>query len=381
MTLIRCTLGEHIELCGTINSSLNYGIDSVRGVNNLKKLMPTKANLNGRDISKFQIVYPGEFVFNHRTSRNGSKFSIACNDENKPIICTEDYVVFRVKEHSKKFLLAEWLYLFFNRPEFDRYVITNSWGSSTEFYNWEDICAVNIELPPLAIQKKYVDIYEALLTNQQNYERGLEDIKICYDSYIDRLKHSSEFIEIGCFIEQTDNRNKESKHYRFAGLSMDNYFIDSIADANELDFSKYKIVAPNEYGAVLMKVGRDCRLTIARNTSEEPYLISPAYYTFKLFGISPEYFMANVNRPEFERRSWFHCDNSARGSLSWAEFLKLQVPKATSEEQKIVTSLYNAHLMRININEELKKMIKDLCPVLIKGSIEEAKGVMSNGYA
>ena len=43
---------------------------------------------------------------------------------------------------------------------------------------------------------------------------------------------------------------------------MDNYFINSIADANGLNFSNYKIVAPGEYGGVLMKVGRDGRLTI-----------------------------------------------------------------------------------------------------------------------
>ena len=153
MALMVCKLGDHIELREVVNSDLAFGTEYVCGVNNLKQLMPTKADINGRDLTKFQIVYPGEFVFNHRTSRNGSKFSIAYNDGEEPVICTEDYVVFRVKEESKKFLVAEWLYMFFNRLEFDRYVITNSWGSSTEFYNWEDICAVELELPPPPAQR------------------------------------------------------------------------------------------------------------------------------------------------------------------------------------------------------------------------------------
>ena len=80
MELNRCVLGEFIELRENINTDLRYGVKDVRGVNNLKELMPTKADISGRDLSKFQIVYPGEFVFNHRTSRNGSKFSIAFND-------------------------------------------------------------------------------------------------------------------------------------------------------------------------------------------------------------------------------------------------------------------------------------------------------------
>lgn len=76
MALIKCRLGDHLELREVTNSDFVFGPDDVRGVNNLKQLMPTKADINDRDLAKFQIVYPGEFVFNHRTSRNGSKFSI-----------------------------------------------------------------------------------------------------------------------------------------------------------------------------------------------------------------------------------------------------------------------------------------------------------------
>ena len=87
MGLSKYRLGDLIELHTVKNTDLQYGIPDVRGVNNLKQLMPTKADLNGRDLTKFQIVSSDEFVFNHRTSRNGSKFSIAYNDD-KPIICT-----------------------------------------------------------------------------------------------------------------------------------------------------------------------------------------------------------------------------------------------------------------------------------------------------
>ena len=67
MGLTKYRLGDLIELLGQANTDLQYGIENVRGVNNLKKLMPTKADLNGRNLSKFQIVNPGEFFYNHRT--------------------------------------------------------------------------------------------------------------------------------------------------------------------------------------------------------------------------------------------------------------------------------------------------------------------------
>lgn len=152
MALTKGKLGSFIELRDVRNSELKYGVNDVRGVNTSKQMMPTKADLTTRDLSKFQIVSPEEFVFNHRTSRNGSKFSIAFNDTGKPIICTEDYVVFRISDYGRMFIVPEWLYMYFNRPEFDGFVITNSWGSSTEFYNWEDICDVDMALPPLSVQ-------------------------------------------------------------------------------------------------------------------------------------------------------------------------------------------------------------------------------------
>ena len=263
--------------------------------------------------------------------------------------------------------------MFFIRTEFDRYSRFNSWGSARETFSWEDMCDIEIDLPPLPIQQKYVDIYNAMLANQQSYERGLEDLKLVCDAYIDKLKHSKRNIPIGNYVVQIDNRNKTNQPYKFKGLSMDNYFIDSIADANGLNFSNYKIIAPGEYGAVLMKVGRDGRLTIARNDSDENYLISPAYYAFTTTGINSDYFMANVNRSEFERRGWFSCDTSARGSLSWDEFLNLKIPDADEKEQVIVSELHRVLLARTDINEKLKAQIRDICPILIKGSIEEAR--------
>lgn len=225
MALTKCRLGEHIELRGEVNSNLTFGLDDVRGVNNLKQLMPTKADMNGRDLTKFQIVHPGEFVFNHRTSRNGSKFSIAYNNGDKPIICTEDYVVFRIKKESEQFLSAKWLYMYFNRSEFDRYVITNSWGSSTEFYNWEDLCAVELELPDFPTQKKYVDIYEAMVANQQSYEHGLEDLKLTCDACIDML--SDCYRTVGDFVEKNQKKNQDRKFTKaeVKGFNNDGQFI------------------------------------------------------------------------------------------------------------------------------------------------------------
>ena len=373
MALTKCKLGKHIELRGEINSHLTFGIDDVRGVNNLKQLMSTKADLNGRDLSKFQIVYPGEFVFNHRTSRNGSKFSIAYNDGEKPIICTEDYVVFRVKKESEKSLSAKWLYMYFNRSEFDRYVITNSWGSSTEFYNWEDLCEIELELPDFPVQQQYVDIYNAMVTNQQSYERGLDDLKLTLDALMDETKHNAEKKRVIDLLIEVDNRNHTGDITNVQGINISKQFMPSIADTNGVDLTKYKIVKKSQFAFSGMQTGRDECIRIALFDKDDPIIISPAYTVFetKDDSVIAEYIMIWFSRKETDRRGWFMSDSSVRTNLDLERFYEIEIPIPDEKTQKAIVDIYTVYTMRKGINEQLKDQIKDICPILIKGSIEE----------
>ena len=366
-------LGDYIELREETNVDLRYGVEDVRGVNNLKLLMPTKADINGRDLTKFQIVYPGEFVFNHRTSRNGSKFSIAYNDGDKPVICTEDYVVFRIKAESKKDLLVEWLYMYFNRPEFDRYVITNSWGSSTEFYNWEDICAVELELPSLPVQQKYVDIYKAMVANQLSYERGLEDLKLTIDAELDKIKRLSPVRPVSELLKEIDVRNTDDAIEDVQGISILKQFMPSVADMNGINLSNYKVVKKGQFAYSGMQTGRDECIRIALYSGEEPIIISPAYSVFDIKdeSVLKEYIMMWFSRAEIDRRGWFMSDASIRTNLDLERFYEIKIPVPDMKVQIALVELYSVYLTRRNISEKLKTQIKDICPILIKGSLEE----------
>ena len=373
MALNNCTLGEHIELREVTNDQLEYGIEFVRGVNNLKKLMPTKADLNGRDLSKFQIVFPGEFVFNHRTSRNGSKFSIAYNDGQEPVICTEDYVVFRIKKESQQTLLADWLYMFFNRPEFDRYVITNSWGSSTEFYNWEDICSVAMNLPSLSVQKKYVAIYKAMVANQQSYERGLDDLKLTIDAELDRIKCSTPIRPVRELLKEIDVRNTDDAINNIQGINIFKQFMPSVADTNGVNLSNYKVVKKGQFAYSGMQTGRDECIRIALYSGEGPIIISPAYYVFDLKdeSVLKEYIMMWFSRTESDRRGWFMSDSSIRTNLDLERFYEIKLPIPDLDMQRSIVELYSVYITRRDLSEKLKTQIKDICPILIKGSLEE----------
>ncbi|RKI86881.1 restriction endonuclease subunit S [Parablautia intestinalis] len=375
MGLTNCILGHYLELCSNKNTDLVYGIYDVRGVNNLKQLMPTKADLNGRDLSKFQIVNSGEFVFNHRTSRNGSKFSIAYNDNADSIICTEDYVVFKVRDDCKEILNTRWLYMFFNRPEFDRYVITNSWGSSTEFYNWEDIKSIEIELPLFSIQQKYAKVYNAMLENQKSYERGLDDLKLSFEALIDEYKHKAKKKNIGSILQEVDCRNANGSITNVQGINITKQFMPSVANTNDVDISKYKVVKKGQFVFSGMQTGRDECIRIALFDKNEPIIISPAYAVLEVIddNILAEYVMMWFSRKEVDRLGWFMSDGSIRTNLDMDRFYEIEIPVPDLDVQKLIVEIYNVYNVRRDINEKLKSQINDICPILIKGSIEEAK--------
>lgn len=376
MGLSKCKLGKYIELREITNVDYSFDMESVRGVNNLKQLMPTKADLNGRDLSKFQIVYPDEFVFNHRTSRNGSKFSIAYNDSNKPVICTEDYVVFRIREEARTELSSEWLYMFFNRAEFDRYVITNSWGSSTEFYNWEDLCEVEVELPLLCVQQKYVDIYNAMVANQQAYERGLEDLKLTCDGYIEDLRRKMPREKIGKYIALTEQTNENSQYGidDVMGISIEKKLIRTKADMKGVNLAPYLLIQPNEFAYVTVTSRNGGKISIALNDTGRIYICSSSYVVFRSKNIEellPQYLMLFLSRNEFNRYARFHSWGSAREIFNWEDMCDVQIPIPGIEVQKSIAEMYTVYNARKKINEQLKAQIKNICPVLIRGSLEE----------
>ena len=171
-------LGQYIEMVSRTNSDLKYGIEDVRGCSNTKQMMQTRANLIGRTYEKFIVLRPQEFVFNRRTTRNGEKIGMAYNNTDREYIFTNDYVAFRVKQEYLDKLLPDYLYMFFCRDEFDRYARYKSTGSATEFFNWEDMCAVPFEIPPMDFQQVVVNAYKVLnerIETKQKINDNLEE--------------------------------------------------------------------------------------------------------------------------------------------------------------------------------------------------------------
>ena len=159
MELNNYKLGELIELCDERNSENVYTLNDVKGISIKKEFIETKADMAGVSLTPYILVRPDSFAYVTVTSRNGEKITLAHNTSDATYIVSSSYVVFKVSKPD--ILLSDYLFMFFNRPEFDRYARFNSWGSARETFSWVDLCDTKIILPDIATQRKFASVYTA----------------------------------------------------------------------------------------------------------------------------------------------------------------------------------------------------------------------------
>lgn len=368
MGLTKYKFGELIELTNEKNANGLYGEDDAIGVNIDKIIMPMRGNLEKKDFSNFHLVPPRHFAYNPRGSR---KLGIGFNDTEKTFIITFNDNVFRIKETAKKKILDTYLFMYLCRKEWDRYAEFISWGSSTEVFDWNIFCEEEIFLPPIQIQQKYVDVYNAMLENQKSYERGLDDLKLVCDAYIEDLRRKLPCDIIGNYVHQYNEKNNNGEITLEQGININKRFINP--QRTNDNFYGRKIVRTgqiayctqlnNENIAVALRTGPDC-------------IVSNVYDVIEFnenSGLIPEYLMLWLVRAEFGRFVYWASQGTSYEFLAYDNLANYKIPVPDYEVQKSIVGIYNVYNERREINEKLKAQIKDICPILIKGSIEEAR--------
>ena len=365
-------LGNYIELCEARNTALKYRIDAVRGISIQKKFIDTKADVTQVSLSPYFVVSPNDFAYVTVTSRNGEKITIAHNDTNDTYLVSSSYVVFKVKRPD--LLHSDYLFMWFNRPEFDRYARFNSWGSARETFSFEDMCDVPIDLPSFSVQQKYVNIYNAMLANQRSYERGLEDLKLVCDGYVENLKYRLPTQKIGAYITQSDARNDGNFDVsQVRGLSIAKEIIPTKADMTGVSLHSYKLLPPHNLVYVPVTSRNGGKITIAMNRGDDTYIVSSSYIVFHTDEnhLLPAYLMLFFSRDEFDRYARFNSWGSARETFTFDDMCDVKIPMPDTNIQKSIAEIFTSYKNRKTINDKLKAQIKSVCPILIKGSLEE----------
>lgn len=174
------TLGDYIQLVDTRNRDL--AVTNLLGVSIEKKFIPSIANIVGTDLSSYKVVRTGQFAYGPVTSRNGEKISIAYLDSEDCII-SSSYSVFEVT--NKEVLNPEYLMLWFSRPEFDRYARYKSHGSVREIFDWNELCMVELPVPPIDEQRNIVKAYKTI-TDRIALKKQINDnlVELCKTEFM-----------------------------------------------------------------------------------------------------------------------------------------------------------------------------------------------------
>lgn len=361
-------LGDYIQLVDNRNKDLK--VTNLLGVSIQKKFIPSIANTTNTDMSVYRIIKKNQFAFSPVTSRNGEKITIALLKEQEEAILSPAYQVFEVIDETE--VLPEYIFIWFNRSEFDRYARFNSWGSARETFNWDDLCNVEIPIPDINEQRKYVALYKGLLTNQKTYESSLDDLQLIYDTYIEDLIKKEPLKRLGVYIQQSDERNSDLETDNLLGISVNKIFIPTKSNKSRLDLSKYKIVRPRQFGYVSVTSRNGEKISIAILDGEAG-LVSSTYTVFEVKDFDvllPEYLYLYFQRTEFDRYARFNSWGSARETFDWADMCEVKLPIPSIEKQEAIVTIYHTLETRKRINEQLKESIKPLCPVLMKGVVE-----------
>lgn len=363
-------LGDLIELCDERNTEGKYTVDDVRGMTIQKELISTKANVSETDLSDFLVVHPKEFVYNPRT--HGKRIGMGFNDTNNNFIISWNNIAFRVKETMRFEVVPDYLFINFRRDEWDREACYQSWGTSTEVFSWNALCDMQITLPPLAAQQKAAAVYNALKANLAAYEQGLDDLKLVCDGFIEELRKTNTSERIGPYIEEVCRKNSNNKIKEVRSISVRKEFNLTNAKVNKEELGNYLIVEPSHL-AFVQTTGNEKCLAFAYNDYDYPVVVSSVDKVIKSKDstkLNLEFLVLFLHRAEFDRYARYHSWGSAREVFTYEDMCDVQIPLPSLEVQQNIVNMYKCYTERRRIAAELKTKIKTICPILIKGSLE-----------
>lgn len=356
-------LGDLIELCDERNSEGKYGIDDVRGMTISKEIISTKADIKDTDLSKFYIVYPNEFIYNPRT--HGKKIGLGFNNSLKPILISWNNTAFKVKDIEK--VEPTYLYMIFNREEWDREACYNSWGSSTVVFAWEDLCNMKIPLLSIETQKELVAVYNGLKELAEENEKLLKPLEESCHAFIVDCKKKYPMKRLGDYIIENREKNTEGVYSKVMGLSTQKQFREPNSRVNKDELHGYKITENNSFAFV--PTTDTWKVFACALNKGETIVVSPIYCVFKL--VNEETFLSDFlsiyfKRKEFDRYVRFNSWGSARENFNFDDLCDVKIPVPPLEIQQKIVDLYNCYEECKRISEIAREKIKNLCPALVQ---------------
>lgn len=179
----------------------------------------------------------------------------------------------------------------------------------------------------------------------------------------------SNYKRLGDYIQEVNIRNADLKIEKLIGVSIEKKFISSVANIVGTDMSVYKVIKKNQLACKLMSVGRDEKLPVDLYLTDEPAIISSAYYVFEPKNdkvLLPEYLKMWLFRKETDRYVGYISGGDVRGGISWETFCDMPIIIPSIEKQQELVTEYNTIQKRIALNNQLISKLEETAQAIYK---------------
>lgn len=367
MALSSIRIGDFIELIKNNCNNSNLSPHDVSGINKNKEFFEPSKQV-GKDTSNYKVVPPGCFACNLMHIGRDCVLPIAINRTLRNKIVSPAYTIFKLKEN--RFLLPEYLFILLNSSEKDRFFWFHCDSSVRDGMDWSSFCDVELQVPSLEIQRKYVAIYESMLANVRSYEKGLDDLKLVCDSYIEKLR-AIKRTPLKGYLKESDERNELLLAKSEKGISIQKTFIDTKAKAENI--KKQKLVRHGFFAFNSNTSRNSDTISIALNDGE-PCAVSATYIVFSCNNkLLPEYLYLWFKRKEFDRFARFNSWGSARETISLKDIEQAEIAIPGLDVQEKIIEILSTYQKRKEFVTKIKNITASICPVLIRGSLLEAR--------
>ena len=370
MTLAKHHIGDFVELHNVACNIPHLTPDEVSGVGRDKEFFEPSRQV-GSDTTKYKVVPPQYFACNLMHVGRDVVLPIALNHTDHDKYVSPAYSIFFITDES--IVLKEYFLMMMVSEERDRYFWFHTDSSVRDGLSWDEFCALEIELPDISTQQKYVDVYKAMVANQKGYEKGLSDLKLTCDAYINNLDNKQMY-PIKNYIERNTEKNQAGifSKSQVKGFDNEGNFIKPMRLFSG-EVETFKIIKTGCFVYNSRVNSTIKKLSIAFNEGDD-LIVTPAYESFfvsKPEELHPYYLYMLLQRESFARKVLFNSFGSATLFFDIYALGELKIPVPDINVQKSIANIYRVYKTRQAINERLKAQIKDLCPILIRGSLQE----------
>lgn len=357
-----CSVGSIIE---TFDRKNIYGLDyPFYGINKDKTFMPTVADTNNLDNTKYKIVEKGDFVFSGMQTGRDICIRIALYDKEEPILLSPAYTTFRIKDENK--ILPQYLFIQFNRFEMDRYGWFLSDSSIRSNLDWDRFCDIEIPLPSIEIQKELVSTYNGLKSLAEQNEALIEPLSKACEAFIVDCKAKYPEVILGDYIDESTERNINNSITLTQGVDVNMQFIPAKREAEDKEGTK--IVRTGQFAFNKVVKANGTKLPIAYRIGPD-CIISNSYVVFyvkNIFKLIPKFLILCLSRSEFHRYCGYISQGTTRDVFDFDDLCKVKIPLPPIEVQQSIVDLYKCLEEAKKIALEAREKLKTLCPALVQ---------------